>query len=320
MASTLPPIESLPPSEEGPGGSSFQRGLQWIFLGPNGIRAGWRMVIAVALFALFALVIQAILKHIPPLEAWRHAQSRIAFTPGLLMLTEGISVLSVLLAVLVMTFIEKRTFADYGWPGNKAFGKRFWQGIPYGFAMLTVLMALIAALHGFSHGGWALGPTQALEYGFLYLIGFILVGILEEFTFRGYLQATLASGIGFWPAAILLAIIFGAIHLGNSGEAAIGALSAGSFGFLAAFTLWRTGNIWFAIGMHTAWDWGETYFYSVADSGNLAQGHLLNSSLHGPNWLAGGSVGPEGSVFMFLVLAVAGVGIHFLFPARQKPD
>ncbi len=213
MASTLPPIEPLPPSEEGPGGSSFQRGLQWVFLGPNGIRAGWRMLIAVALFALFALVIQAILKHIPPLEAWRHAQSRIAFTPGLLILTEGVSALSVVLAILVMTFIEKRTFADYGWPGNEAFGKRFWQGIPYGFAMLTVLMALIAALHGFSHGGWALGPTQALEYGFLYLIGFILVGILEEFTFRGYLQATLASGIGFWPAAILLAIIFGAIHL-----------------------------------------------------------------------------------------------------------
>jgi membrane protease YdiL (CAAX protease family) len=318
MASTLPPIESHPPSEEGPGGSSFQRGVQWVFLGPNGIRAGWRMLIAVALFVLFALVIQAILKHIPPLEAWQHAQSRTAFTPALLILAEGVSVLSLVLAVLVMTFIEKRTFADYGWPGKEAFGKRFWQGVPYGFAMLTALMALIAAFHGFSHGGWALGRAEAVKYGVLYLIGFILVGIFEEFAFRGYLQATLASGIGFWPAAFVMAIVFGAIHLGNTGEAAVGALSAGSFGFLAAFTLWRTGNIWFAIGMHAAWDWGETYFYSVPDSGNLAQGHLLNSSLHGPNWLAGGSVGPEGSVFVFLVLVLAGVGIHFLFPAKQR--
>jgi membrane protease YdiL (CAAX protease family) len=318
MASGSSPIDSQPPGGEGSGGASFQGRVQWIFLGPNGIRAGWRFLIAIALFLVFALAIQAVMKHIPPLEAWRHAQSKTAFTPGIVILAEGVSVLSLVLAVLVMTFIEKRTFADYGWPGRDAFGKRFWQGVPYGFAMLTVLMALIATLHGFSHGSWALGRAEAVKYGLLYLIAFVLVATFEEFSFRGYLQATLASGIGFWPAAILLAILFGAIHLGNSGEAAIGALSAGSFGFLAVFTVWRTGNIWFAIGMHAAWDWGETYFYSVPDSGNVALGHLLNSSLHGPRWLAGGSVGPEGSVFVFVVLGLAAVGIHYLFPARQK--
>ena len=206
MASGSPPIDSQVPGGRTPGGSSFQRGVEWIFLGPNGIRAGWRFLIAVLLFVIFARAIQAVTKHIPPLEAWLHAQSLTAFTPGLLIFAEAVSVLSLLLAVLVMTFIEKRTFADYGLPGNEAFGKRFWQGVPYGFAMLTVLMALIAALHGFSHGGWALGRAEALKYGFLYLIGFILVAIFEEFAFRGYLQATLASGIGFWPAAIILAV------------------------------------------------------------------------------------------------------------------
>lgn len=88
-------------------------------------------------------------------------------------------------------------------------------------------------------------------------------------------------------------------------------------GILAAFALSRTGNIWFPIGMHAAWDWGETFFYSTPDSGFLAQGHLLNSSFHGPTWLTGGSVGPEGSVFAFVVLALGGVGIHFLFPAKR---
>ncbi len=318
MASGSTPVDSQVPSGRTPGGSSLQRGVEWIFLGPNGIRAGWRFLIAILLYVIFARAIQAVTKHIPPLEAWLHAQSLTAFTPGLLIFAEVVSVLSLVLAVLVMTFLEKRTFADYGLPGREAFGKRFWQGVPYGFAMLTVLMALIAALHGFSPGGWALGRAEALKYGFLYLIGFILVATFEEFAFRGYLQATLASGIGFWPAALLLAIFFGAIHLQNIGEAWVGALSAGSFGLLCVFTLWRTGNIWFAIGMHAAWDWGETYFYSVPDSGQMAQGHLLNSSLNGPRWLAGGSVGPEGSVFVFLVLVSAAVGIHFLFPAREK--
>lgn len=318
MATGLPPINSQLPSGEDPGGSSFQRKMQWVFLGPNGIRAGWRMLIAIALFLLFALVIQAGLKRIPPLEAWRHAQPKDVFTPGIMLLTEGIAALSLVLAVLVMTFIEKRTFADYGFPGREAFGKRFWQGVPYGFVMITLLMALIAALHGFSHGGWALGRAEAVHYGILYFVAFIVVGIFEEFSFRGYLQATLASGIGFWPAAILLSIMFGAIHLANTGEAALGALSAGSFGLAAAFSVLRTGNIWFAIGEHAAWDWGETYFYGVADSGQLARGHLLNSSFHGPNWLTGGSIGPEGSMFVFLVLILWAVGVHFLFPAKKN--
>jgi hypothetical protein len=69
--------------------------------------------------------------------------------------------------------------------------------------------------------------------------------------------------------------------------------------------------------MHAAWDWSETFFYSVPDSGFLAKGHLFDSSFHGPTWLTGGKVGPEGSVFAFLVLVIGGIGIHFIFPKKQ---
>jgi membrane protease YdiL (CAAX protease family) len=181
-------------------------------------------------------------------------------------------------------------------------------------------MGLIAIFHGFSLGGFAVTGTEAIKYGLLYGLGFILVGISEEFSFRGYMQSTLASGMGFWPAAIVLGIAFGAVHLGNPGEAKYGALMAGLFGIVAAFSLQRTGNIWFAVGMHASWDWGETYLYSVPDSGLLAQGHLLNSSFHGPTWLTGGSVGPEGSAFVFLVLLIWALAIHLLFPAKQLPS
>ena len=317
-ASGPAPINSQAPSGGPPGGSPFQRGVEWIFLGPNGIRAGWRMLIAYALYRLILFLLLGALNYVPFVRAWNQAQPPGIFTVGLLVQYEGLRALSLLATALAMTFLEQRSFADYGLPGNEAFGKRFWQGVPYGFAMLTALLAFIAALHGFSYGGWALGRAEAVKYGFLFLIGFILVAIFEEFAFRGYLQATLASGIGFWPAAIILAFGFAAIHLQNGGEAAVGILSAGSFGLFAAFTLWRTGNIWFAVGMHAAWDWGETYFYSVPDSGQMAQGHLLNSSLSGPRWLAGGSVGPEGSVFVFVVLGLAAVGVHYLFPAKAK--
>jgi membrane protease YdiL (CAAX protease family) len=164
--------------------------------------------------------------------------------------------------------------------------------------------------------GVGVGGAAALSLAVLYFIGFIFVGMFEEFSFRGYMQSTLQSGIGFWPAAIILSIVFGAIHLGNSGEAKIGAFMAGCFGLVAAFALRRTGNIWYPIGMHASWDWGETYFYGTPDSGTLAQGHFLNSSFRGPEWLTGGSVGPEGSWLVFLVMILWAIAIHFLFPAK----
>jgi len=288
-----------------------------IFVGPDGIRAGWRLLIFFALFVAFAAAFRTALNFIPAVQAWLKSLPKNEFSPGLVMFGEGQAVLATILAALVMTKIEKKTFADYGLPVSEAFGKRFWQGVPIGLAMLSLLMGMIAALRGFSIDGFALHGSEAVRYGVLYGIAFLLVGFFEEFSFRGYLQATLGSGIGFWPAAIVLSIAFGAIHLGNTGEAMLGAVTAGGFGLVAAFSLRRTGTIWYAIGMHAAFDWGETYLYSVADSGNLAQGHLLNSDFHGATWLTGGTVGPEGSVLAILALLIWALAIHLLFPAKH---
>jgi uncharacterized protein len=230
------------------------------------------------------------------------------------LLQEGLVVFSLLAAAGTMAIIEKRSFSLYGLPGKQAFGKRFWLGILLGFGMVSSLLAAIAALHGFSLGSLADTGAEAATFGALYGLLFLLAGIFEEFTFRGYMQSTLANGVGFWPAAIILSVIFGAAHAGNSGEAWVGALSAAGFGIVAAFSLARTGSIWFAIGMHAAFDWGETFIYSVPNSGFVGKGGLLNSAFHGPRWITGGSVGPEGSVFVFLVLALSFVSIHFMFP------
>lgn len=289
-----------------------------VFKGPQGIRAGWRLLIFMALFVAIASSLNFGVHLIPAVRAWQKAQNPQVMVPSSMIVGEGIAVLSLMVAALLMTLIEKRSFADYYLPPHQAFGKRFWQGIPYGFAMLSLLLVLIAAFRGFSLGNLALSGADALKFGAGYGVAFILVGIFEEFSFRGYMQSTLTSGMGFWPAAIILSMVFGAIHLNNLGEAWIGAAMAGSFGILAAFSLKRTGNIWFPIGMHAAWDWGETYFYSVPDSGFLAKGHLLDSTFHGAKWLTGGSVGPEGSVFAFVVLVIGGIGIHFLFPAKRE--
>lgn len=293
-----------------------------IFLGREGLRVGWRLVIAIAVWTVLAGLLPLVLVWIPEIRRLivNLRASSLILTPGTLLFSDGTIASAALLTGLLMTRIERRSFAAYGLPWRFAFGKRFWQGALYGFVMISLLMGLIAALHGFSVSGISLGTFPAVRYGLLYLAGFITVAIFEEFAFRGYLQSTLQLAIGFWPAAVVLAAGFGALHLSNPGEAKYGAVMAACFGLLAAFTLRRTGNIWFAIGLHTLWDWGETFFYSVRDSGVPAVGHLLDSSFHGPNWLTGGSVGPEGSFLVFGVLGISALVIHLLFPAAKQPQ
>jgi len=72
------------------------------------------------------------------------------------------------------------------------------------------------------------------------------------------------------------------------------------------------------VGLHAAFDWGETFLFSVPDSGLVAPGHLLNTSLQGPVWLTGGSVGPEGSVMAFGVVALAAAAFALVYPGRVE--
>ena len=53
-----------------------------------------------------------------------------------------------------------------------------------------------------------------------------------------------------------------------------------------------------------AFDWGQTYFYGVPDSGSVLPGHFLNSTSTGPAWLSGGTVGPEGSLLCTSLIVV----------------
>lgn len=294
--------------------------LHTAFLGPNGLRAGWRLAIYFSLVFAFSRGATFAVRHIAFIRDWLSSQSAAVIAAGPQIFNESIAFLAVLIPALIMTRIEKRPFGEYGLPVEQAFGKRFWQGVTFGFAMMTLLILLISLFHGYSYGGIGGSGSEEVKYAVLYGIGFLLVGFFEEFGFRGYIQSTLASGIGFWPSALILSFLFGYVHLGNPGEAKIGAFMAGSFGLLALFTLRRTGNLWFAVGIHGAFDWTETYFFGVPDSGLIAQRHLLNSSFHGPIWLTGGSVGPEGSYCVFAVLVLSAVAVHFMFPAKQQAN
>jgi hypothetical protein len=225
-----------------------------------------------------------------------------------LMLDEFGVLLAAVLPALILGRVERRRWEVYGLPGRQAFGKLFWAGTVWGFASITLLLGTMYGLRVFEFGHLAIHGTRILKYGVFWAGMFLLVGFFEEFLLRGYSQFTLTRAIAFWPSGVVLSCVFGLIHLQNAGEQWPGVLAAAVIGFFFCLTLRRTGSLWFAVGFHAAWDWGETFFYSVPDSGTIFPGHLLKSSFHGPRWLTGGMVGPEGSLLCFLVIAVVWVG------------
>jgi hypothetical protein len=50
----------------------------------------------------------------------------------------------------------------------------------------------------------------------------------------------------------------------------------------------------------------------------LAEGHLLNSSFHGPRWLTAGTIGPEGSVMEFVVFLLAFLLFNWVYPLKNR--
>ncbi len=299
--SSLPPLTPPPPV-----------GIaNTIFLNEKGLRAGWRLLIYAVFVAAIGFGGGMVLRHfVPP--------TRGVFSPGYLFAGEVFSFVVIFGAALVMSLIEHRPPGVYGLPASVAFGKLFWQGFLIGLIEISALMALISVFGGYSFGTLALHGSAILRWAIVWAIFFVFVGFFEEFLFRGYPQFTLADGIGFWPAAILLSGSFGYVHLKNPGEGPIGAAAVVMIGMVFALTLRRTGNLWLAVGWHASFDFGETFLYSVPNSGMVFDGHLSNASLHGPKWLTGGTVGPEGSVFSFLTMALLALVVHRLYPLKTS--
>jgi membrane protease YdiL (CAAX protease family) len=284
--------------------SAFSPLIQ-VFVGPDGFYAGTRWLIYIAMaflvFAIFSTVLNAVYPHRSGSVGW-------------IMVRELGMMLSAIVPGFVMARIEGRPFGDFGLPARGAFGRNFWAGALWGIASLSVLMLALRALGVFSFGSLDLHGARVAEFAFFYAVFFLITGLFEDFLMRGYSQWVLSRAMNFWPAAALLSVIFGAIHAYNPGEARIGLVAVIAIGFFFCLTLRRTGTLWWAVGFHMSWDWGESYLYSVPDSGAIAHGHLLNSSLNGPAWLTGGSVGPEGSYLIFVLMAALWILFDRVYP------
>ena len=311
--------------------------LHSLFIGDDGLRAGWSVLLYLLIVAAIGVAIRVGVMHFhllpkadPKLAQTR--ESSFAITAA----GEATLFFALALAAWFMSLIERRPFGRYGlttrrMPSDIAIG------FCWGLLCLSILVGAMILTHSLAFDGLLLHGTEALKDGAKWFLGFLLVGLFEEFLFRGYLQYTVARGVagiaramsptsrhifqwGFWIAAFFFSgMLFMVAHTGNAGETFAGIVSVGLAGAVFAFSLYRTGSLWWAIGFHTAWDWAQSFVYGVFDSGTMVQGHLLASHPIGKTMLSGGNDGPEGSLLCIPTFVLIFAIIHFTLPKRDYP-
>jgi uncharacterized protein len=301
--------------------------LHKTFIGRDGIRAGWSLIIFIAMLA--AIIIAAhfiVLKfHHPPVNAAKTSEDSVKST----IINESVIFVVVFLVTWIMSKIERRPNSVYGL-GGKRKAALFFAGLAWGVVFLCLLVLTLWKTGFLVIDRRLLFGADILRYGAIWLVGFLLVGLLEEYLFRGYIQYTLARGVAslyswafkscpkegfaFWTSAVILSFLFRLAHGTNSGESPTGLLAVVLVALVFCLSLWRTGSLWWAIGFHASWDWFQSFFCGVADSGHMAQHHLLATHPVGKAILSGGATGPEGSVFVVAILGLTSVTIFLTLP------
>lgn len=271
------------------------------------LRSGWRFSIYfLATFIAGSVVSAALALVLIVAYGQTEAEKIFAARPGLLFQGILLVVGSFFIGWACAHLFEKLRAASLGW----ALHTGWWRDLLIGSVLGLLTLGLAAAIAGVI-GGYH--PTLNANIGAAVpslLIGFVIFFIAaagEEALFRGYgLQTMTRAGLA--PLGIALTSLpFAFVHLNNPNV---------SFWFTFANTIlagvWlgmaylKTRSLWFALGLHWAWNWSMGALFGIPVSGitQITPEPLVRLHYTGPSWLHGGSYGFEGGLACSVALAV----------------
>ncbi|GAA3760576.1 CPBP family intramembrane glutamic endopeptidase [Terriglobus aquaticus] len=305
--------------------------------GPN--RRPLQPMLGVLLFmsmvAGVAAILNTILKHyIPSQPAFRVVPLANSFLQSAAL---GIAVAA---ATSTLAWAERRTLASYGLISKHPV-RNLLGGALAGVALLSAVVLLLHQLDLLVFRGQVLfGAAAEWKLAVRSAVFFGVAAFAEEGLVRGYLQYALTRAFSrffrrilspegsararvapaFWTSTLLLSSLFAILQQVYTARSHLVLLNSFLFGLLMAFSLWRTGSLWWALGFHTAWDWAQSFLWGVPNSGVRMPDHLFLTEATGSALRSGGSIGPEGSAYTAGALA-AGVAILMLLHRnRVYPD
>ena len=229
-----------------------------------------------------------------------------------------VSVLFVMLFMwLWIRFFEKRSLKTIGLSSKNAL-KKYLLGFLTGVMMIFSVVGLMAIFGYLNFNSISLSVGyDTLGIVLLYLIAYIIQGANEEIISRGWQFQVIGVRSKPWIGAIISSISFALLHGFNAGVSIISIMNLLLFSFLLILFVLRDNSIWAACGWHTSWNWTMGNILGLNVSGSKEFGSLLNLTTKGPDFLSGGTFGPEGSIITTIVFII-GIILFFVLRGRKK--
>jgi len=214
-------------------------------------------------------------------------------------------------------FLDKIRFSDYG----LSFKKKTFGHLSIGILIGSLAVLLIFVI------GQTLGTLTVykaisvpkLDLILPFALKMLLVAILEETFFRGYLFTTIYDGLksssmtkrhALITALVLSSVIFGVAHFSNNNASIMSIIFLSINGMVWCIPFVVTRNLGFSIGLHASWNFTQTLI-GFSMSGNEALNSFYIIQTNDGSIFSGGAYGPEAGLlgllgfFAMLVFSLA---------------
>lgn len=184
---------------------------------------------------------------------------------------------------------------------REGFGKEIALGVATGWGLITVLVLPIMLSGRLDLTFWWSARSILLTMNNLIVLA--VAALVEEVAFRGYAFQRLRDAVGPTVATLLLAAVFGLVHLNNPHGGWPAVFVTMLAGIMLSVAYLQTRSLWMAWGLHFGWNASMGVLFGLPVSG-LDFSSVVQAHPGLPFWLTGGLYGPEASVLApFVVLA-----------------
>jgi len=268
----------------------------------------WRVTVFVLAFALIGALF--IVPLASALSEWADTFPRRAQ-----LYADIVGAVAILAATWVMTrFVDRRPFRTIGLAPKNA-PRDLAAGLTVGVVWLAM------SVGGLWAAGWASPEDPVALSGSLLLVSATSVFfnvLTQQLLLCGYILQTIRSRTNFHVALLVSAALFSSYHAGVFQGAWLPAVNVFAAGVLFCLAYVVTGNLWFPVAMHFAWNLllGPVFGLTVSGTGKMGLGWRM-FTVDGPALFTGGAFGVEGGLVVTFSTTLL-IFAFVLFRYRQR--
>lgn len=243
--------------------------------------------------------------------------SKVSAMPGVMIPTLLSTIFGTIASLIYCRCIEMRPIRSMGARKQKLL-PHYLQGLLVGIILITAI-TLLSVLLGIN----SIKISSSVNLGLiaLYLLGFFIQGMSEEFIFRGYFMNSIGAGHSALLAVSISSVAFALAHTANPGFGIMPFVNLVLFGAFAGLYIILFDDIWGACAIHSIWNFTQGNVYGISVSGSVDTESFFRTTAKSSHaLLSGGEFGIEGSIITTIVLlaatAIVFYGICKKYPAK----